>query len=111
MSSEPLAESLYGLGHVVRLYADHVDVNGRVYDLARLTNVRPHYHRLFGVPSARVELHFAERKIKLRGMPDIEEAAHIVAHLNRCIRARVSPESGCAGGHIASPPYISSSPH
>lgn len=87
MSSEPLVESAYGLGQVVRLYPDHLDVNGKVYGLTSLTRVRPCYHRLFGVKSARIELHFDRRKIILRGMPDVEVAACLVAHLNRRLRA------------------------
>ncbi|GHO54140.1 hypothetical protein [Ktedonobacter robiniae] len=86
MPLEPMVESAFGLGHHVRLYPEYLDVNGKAYKLTRLKSVRPQYHHLFGVPSARVELCFQEKKIVLRGMPDVEVAERLVAYLHRWLR-------------------------
>ena len=86
MPLEPMVESAYGLGHQVRLYPEYLDVNGKAYKLTRLKSVRPQYHHLFGVSSARVELCFQEKKIVLRGMPDVAVAERLVAYLHHWLR-------------------------
>lgn len=81
MPSEPLVVCIYGWGRVLRLYQDHIDVNGTSYALADLLHVRPVYLHVMGIASVRLELHFREKKLVLRGIAAVDDARRIVEYL------------------------------
>ncbi|HLZ56386.1 MAG TPA: hypothetical protein VKR06_05510 [Ktedonosporobacter sp.] len=82
MPGEPIIECMYGWGQVVRLYQDHLEVNGTFYRLDEFISVRPVYRRVFGVSSVRLELRFKRKAFILRGIAAVERAEKIVQYLN-----------------------------
>jgi len=81
MLRKPVIECLYGWGQVVQVSEDYLDVSGRRYALNELVSVRPLYHRMMGISSVRLELHFKRKKVILRGIAAIATAQKIVACL------------------------------
>jgi hypothetical protein len=86
-SESPIATCTYGWGRVFRLYNDYLEANGARHALNGLTHVRQLYHNVMGIPSARLELSFGERKLVLAGIPEIEDAQKTVAHLTTWLNA------------------------
>jgi len=80
-SESPIATCTYGWGRVFRLFNDYLEANGACHALNDLTHVRQLYRNVMGIPSARLELHFGERKLVLAGIPEIEDAQKTVAYL------------------------------
>ena len=80
-SESPIATCTYGWGRVFRLYNDYLEANGARHALNGLTHVRQLYYNVMGIPSARLELSFGERKLVLAGIPEIEDAQKTAAHL------------------------------
>jgi hypothetical protein len=66
----------------MRLYDDHLDIGGASYVLADLVAVHPIYYRMLGVPSARLDLHFKQKKVILRGIAAIETAQRTASYLS-----------------------------
>lgn len=89
MSHEPMVECTYGWGHVLRLYQDHLDLNGTCYALNELVYANPVYRSVFGVSSIRLELRFRGEMVVLRGIIALEKVRAIVAYLNS--RSLVAP--------------------
>jgi hypothetical protein len=56
MQPEPMGVCRYGWRQLLRLYEDHLEIDGATYSLNELVQVRPVYHRIIGIPSARLEL-------------------------------------------------------
>ncbi|GCE27127.1 hypothetical protein KDA_26110 [Dictyobacter alpinus] len=82
MFAEPIVECVYGWGQVLRLYPDHVDIEGVSYELHDLLNFRPVYRRIMGVASMRLDLQFSTGAVILRGIADIPLALRVIAYLN-----------------------------
>jgi hypothetical protein len=83
MLYEPIAECTFGWGHVLRLYPDHLDIQGVSYGLHDLIQFRPAYRRLMGVASMRLELQFRTTHVVARGIANVGDALKIVTYLNR----------------------------
>ncbi len=83
----PVATCTYGWGRVFQLYNDYLEANGSRHALNGLTHVRPVYRSVMGIPSAHLELYFGEGKLVLAGIPEIEDAQKIVAHLTARLNA------------------------
>jgi len=83
----PIATCTYGWGRVFRLYNDYLEANGARHALNDLTHVRQLYRNVMGIPSARLELYFGERKLVLAGIPEIEDAQKTVAYLTTRLNA------------------------
>jgi hypothetical protein len=82
MSNEQaLLNCTFGWGKTCRLYLDSIEIAGKSYDLNELTSIYPVYRNVFGVPSASLELAFGQRRLVLRGIPDLETARSMVSHL------------------------------
>src|SRR5437773_1746474 len=77
----PLVECAFGWRQVFRLYQHYLDVDGRRYNLSDLTHIRHAYHRVLGVSSARIELRFGKKKVKLHGIAAVEDARRAIAYL------------------------------
>ncbi len=104
---EPIVECIYGWGKVMRLYDDHLDVNGASYALVELVSVHPIYHHIMGVSSARLELRFRHKKVVLRGIAAIENAQRVVAYLSeRCTMHTVTDKHGIDSAPLLSPPHV-----
>ena len=86
-SESPIATCTYGWGRIFRLYNDYLEANGARHALNGLTHVRQLYHNVMGIPSARLELSFGERKLVLAGIPEIEDAQKTVVHLTTWLNA------------------------
>jgi hypothetical protein len=86
-SESPIATCMYGWGRVFRLYNDYLEANGACHALKGLTHVRQLSHSVLGIPSARLELYFGERKLVLAGIPEIEDAQKTAAHLTAWLNA------------------------
>src|SRR5450755_3509355 len=86
MLCKPIIECVYGWGQLVQVYDDYLDVSGRRYALNELVSVRPIYHRMMGISSVRLELHFKRKKVILRGIAAIATAQKIVACLKEHIQ-------------------------
>lgn len=80
-NKQALLNCTFSWGKICRLYDDAIEIAGRSYRLDDLTAIHPTYRTVFGVPSARLELSFGPRRFTLRGIPDLEIARQIVAHL------------------------------
>src|SRR5215471_17291157 len=83
----PIATCTYGWGRVFRLYNDYLEANGTRHTLDGLTDVRQLNRTVMGIPSARLELSFGERKLVLAGIPEIEDAQKTAAHLTTWLNA------------------------
>lgn len=79
---EPIVECVYGWGHVLRLYPDHLEIQGKLYSLSDLRNFEPSYRHILGVSSMRLELQFVAAIIVVRGIADIGLALKLIAYLN-----------------------------
>jgi hypothetical protein len=79
---EPLAECVYGWGHVLRLYPEHLEIQGKSYALSDLLNFKPTYRCILGVASMRLELQFVAGTVVVRGMADIGLALKFINYLN-----------------------------
>lgn len=86
MLRKPIIECVYGWGQLVQVYDDYLDVSGKRYALNELVSVRPIYHRIMGISSVRLELHFKRKKVILRGIAAIATAQKIVAYLKERIQ-------------------------
>src|SRR5579859_6532984 len=82
MQDKPMIECMYGWGQTLRLYQDHLEVNGTFYQLDELVSARPLYRRVFGVSSARLELRFRRKALVLRGIAPLESAGTITQYLH-----------------------------
>lgn len=82
MRQEPLVVCAYGWGKEFRLYPDCLEVNGLLYALADLEHVRPIYHRVLGIGSARLELRFGQHEVLLPGISAVEVVQKVVAYLS-----------------------------
>jgi hypothetical protein len=87
MQSEPMVVCRYGWRQMLRLYEDHLEIDGTTYSLNELVQVRPVYHRIIGIPSARLELRFKEKNVRLRGIAAVEDARKIAAYLSSQLKA------------------------
>ncbi len=88
MLPEPMVVCTYGWGRLLRLYSDHVDIDGTFYSLDDITYVQPLYRRVLGISSVRLVVHFQERSLQeqrvvLRGMPLLPETQVLVEYLSR----------------------------
>lgn len=88
---EPLIIFTYGWGRICRLYRDHLDIDDTIYPLAELVHVRPRYHRVMGVTSARLTLRFREEDVVLRGIAAINEVHQAVTYLTMRCDANLAP--------------------
>jgi len=79
----PIVECRYGWGRVLRLYRNGLDLQGIFYALSELEQVYPTYHRVFGVPSARIELQFKHCRVVIPGIADVPLAQKIVEYITR----------------------------
>lgn len=79
---EPIAECMYGWGHVLRLYQSHLEIQGKLYALSDLLNFKPSYHHVLGISSMRLELQFVSGTIVVRGVADIGSALNLIFYLN-----------------------------
>ncbi|HZR42208.1 MAG TPA: hypothetical protein VFB12_18965 [Ktedonobacteraceae bacterium] len=92
LREQPMVECMYGWRRVLRLYQDYLDLNGRCYALNELVYTNPVYRRMLGISSIRLELHFRNEVVVLRGMVAVEKVQAIVRYLNsRCVTAPSSP--------------------
>lgn len=78
---EPLVECEYGWGQIIRLYQDRLEMNGTTYALADFLHVDLTYRHALGISSARLELHFRQKSIVIRGITLLEAARTIECHL------------------------------
>ncbi|WP_052890095.1 hypothetical protein [Thermogemmatispora carboxidivorans] len=102
----PIVEGTCGWGRLFQLYPDHLRVHGVVYELRHLTQIRPVYRTLLGLPSARLELTFGQQRVILRGIAAVEDARKMVDYLlHTCPQARLL----VAPGHESGPPTESAS--
>jgi hypothetical protein len=86
----PIVEGTCGWGRLFQLYPDHLRVHGVVYELHHLTQIRPIYRSLLGLPSARLELTFGQQRVILRGIAAVEDVRKMVDYLQRtCPQARL----------------------
>nr|BBH92908.1 hypothetical protein KTA_11070 [Thermogemmatispora argillosa] len=91
----PIAEGTCGWGRPFQLYPDHLRVHGTVYALRHLTQIRPVYRSLLGIPSARLELTFGQQRVILRGIAAVEDVRRMVDYLQRaCPQARLVSAPG-----------------
>jgi pimeloyl-ACP methyl ester carboxylesterase len=86
MLRKPVIECLYGWGQLVQVYDDYLDISGRKYALDELVSVCPVYHRMMGISSVRLVLHFKRKKVILRGIAAIATAQKIVAWLKEYLQ-------------------------
>lgn len=82
MLLEPIIECIYGWGQVMRLYDDHLDIGGTSYPLFDLIAIHSNYYHVVGVPSARLELCFKQKRVVLRGIATIEIAQRTASYLS-----------------------------
>lgn len=82
MFGEPIVECVYGWGHILRLYPDHLDIEDASYALRDLINFKPMYRRIMGVASMRLDLQFSSGVVVIRGIADISLALKVMAYLN-----------------------------
>jgi hypothetical protein len=92
MLFDPIIECVYGWGRVMRLYDDHLDINGTSYALADLISVHPIYYQVVGVSSARLDLCFKQKKVILRGIAATERAQRTASYLSAFCRLQ-TPET------------------
>ncbi len=92
MLFDPIIECVYGWGQVMRLYDDHLDIDGASYVLADLIAVHPIYYHIVGVSSARLDLCFKQKKVILRGIAATEIAQRTASYLNAFCRLQ-TPET------------------
>ncbi len=86
-SESPIATCTYGWGRVFRLYDDYLEANGVRHVLNDLTHVHQLYRNVMGIPSARLELYFGEKKLVLAGIAEIEDAQKTAACLTTRLNA------------------------
>src|SRR5260370_2607711 len=86
-SESSIATCTYGWGRVFRLYDDYLEANGVRHALNDLTHVRQLYRNVMGIPSARLELYFGEKKLVLAGIAEIEDAQKTAAYLTTQLNA------------------------
>jgi hypothetical protein len=91
MLLEPIIECVYGWGQVMRLYDDHLDIGGTCYPLHDLIAIHSNYYHVVGVPSARLELCFKQKRVVLRGIAAIEIAQRTASYLGAFCRLQ-TPE-------------------
>ena len=92
MLFDPIIECVYGWGQVMRLYDDHLDIDGASFALADLIEVHPMYYHIVGVSSARLDLYFKQKKVILRGIAVIETAQRTASYLSAFCRLQ-TPET------------------
>ena len=80
-TDKPLVSCHYGWKRTCILYNDRIDVDGTMYALDDLVQVRTMYRTVMNVPSVRLELRFRQEDVILRGIAAIEDAKSIVAYL------------------------------
>ncbi len=78
---KPLVTCCYGWKRTCVLYNDRIDVDGTMYALDELVQVRTMYRTVMNVPSVRLELRFRKEDVILRGIAAIEDAKSIVEYL------------------------------
>lgn len=83
MSQKPLATCAYGWGRTLKLYQEYLDVDGMLYALHDLMQMRARYRRTMNISSVRLELQFRERVVTLRGICANKAAELVVSHLKR----------------------------
>ncbi len=97
----PIAVCAYGWGQEFQLYANYLTVSGTTYPLSDLTHIHPIYQQVMGISSVRLELHFGEQKITLRGIAALEEAQKAVDYLSRHYLGFVQPEQPQSGTGVS----------
>lgn len=71
----------FGWGQQFRLYQDHLYVRGKYYSLYDLIRVHPVYRTVMGIPSARLELQFGQKKLVLRGIAAVKDVQKAIEYL------------------------------
>ncbi len=104
MQSEPMVVCRYGWRQMLRLYEDHLEIDGVTYALSELVRVRPVYHRIIGIPSARLELRFKEKDVRLRGIAAVEDARKIAAYLSDQLKAAPPAVHEVPAVYLLAPP-------
>ncbi|GCF11136.1 hypothetical protein [Dictyobacter arantiisoli] len=82
MFVEPIVECAYGWGQVLRLYPERMEVQGKSYSLSELSNFKPTYRRILGMPSMRLELQFGDKTVIARGIADIALGLKLIGYLH-----------------------------
>lgn len=82
MPGRPIIECMYGWGQIVRLYRNHLEVNGILYSLDELASARSVYRRTLGVSSTRLEFQFKHKTLVLRGIADQDNVQKIMDYMN-----------------------------
>ncbi|MBO0792594.1 MAG: hypothetical protein J2P36_16825, partial [Ktedonobacteraceae bacterium] len=94
MPGGPLVECEYGWGQVIRLYQDHLELDGATYMLTDLLSVQLVYRHALGISSARLELHFKQKTLVVRGITELEEARALARHLRTQLACSNSEQFG-----------------
>jgi hypothetical protein len=103
MQSEPMVVCRYGWRQVLRLYEDHLEIDGTVYSLNDLIQVRPVYQHIMGIPSAQLELRFKKRSLRLRGIAAVDDARKIASYLNYQLTAMPPTIHEIPAAYLSSP--------
>ena len=82
VSNKPLVTCSYGWKRTCVLYHNRIDVDGTIYALENLVQVRSTYRIVMNIPSIRLELRFRTKDVILRGIAAIEDAKSIAAYLD-----------------------------
>lgn len=82
VTNKPLVTCSYGWKRICVLYHNRIDVDGTLYALDDLVQVRSIYRVVMNIPSIRLELRFRTKDVILRGIAAIEDARSIVAYLD-----------------------------
>ncbi len=91
-NARALLDCTFGWGRTCRLYEDSIEVAGKAYNLHDLTSIQPTYRKLFGIPSASLELSFGLQRLTLRGIPEPDKVRLIVSHLLTYCSLQMEPE-------------------
>ena len=83
MSQKPLVTCAYGWGRTLKLYQEYLDIDGTLYALNGLMQMRAIYRRVMNISSLRLELQFHERLLLLRGINVNDSTERVVPHLKR----------------------------
>ncbi len=79
--NKPLVTCRYGWKRSCVLYNNRIDVDGTIYALDDLVQVRAFYRTVMNIPSVRLELRFRKIDVILRGIAAVEDAKRIVSYL------------------------------
>ena len=82
VSNKPLVTCSYGWKRTCVLYHNRIDVDGTIYALENLVQVRSTYRIVMNIPSIRLELRFRTKDVILRGIAAIEDAKSMIAYLD-----------------------------